>query len=709
MRRPLLVYISIFLAVFSTIAFANPVRLGHVEVALLSETEQITAGKPFGSAIHFKIDDGWHLYWKNPGDAGAPPSIEWQLPDGFTAGEIHWPYPHRIDLPPLTDFGYDKELTLLVEITPPSNLPVSRNVELRATIDWLVCKEICIPGETEVRLELPAGSNLAANKSANHALFASAREKLPIENEDWEIQASMTENELLLSIGKPNWVEGKLQSVLFFPEERGIIVNSARQIFQASGERQTLRIPRDKNVHLTPERLKGILVAEPGWRGPGSERALKIDIPIDYTDIAVFTKSEISGIWMALLFAFLGGMILNLMPCVLPVLSLKVLGIVSQAEQGRRKSLWHGSIFAAGVIASFLVLAGILLILQAGGNSLGWGFQLQSPAFVFVLASFLFLFALNLMGLFEIGPVSFGRKAGVSHHTSVQSFLNGVTATVVATPCTAPFMGSALGYSLSQPPLAALLIFAFLGAGMAFPYIVLSAFPQLLRFLPKPGRWMVILKHFMGFLLLGTVVWLASVLNLQAGGSAVVILLLVFLILALAAWIKGQWGSIPLTGTRTFLAATAFVFLITFGVTIGLYALDKFAETEITRAGTMPGGLVWENYSAERLAQLRDERRPILIDFTAAWCLSCQVNKRVALENDDVVKRLAELNLALMRADWTRRDDNITYALAQYGRNSVPLYVLYTGKDSLPQFLPEILTPQVVLDALAQIEDRSII
>ncbi len=691
-------------------AAANPVRVGHVEVAFLSETEQITAGKPFGSAIHFKIDDGWHLYWKNPGDAGAPPSIEWQLPDGFSAGEIQWPYPHRIDLPPLTDFGYDRELTLLVEITPPSNLPESRNVELRATIDWLVCTEICIPGETEVKLELPSGSsNLTANKSANHALFASAREKLPIENEDWEIQASTTEDELLLSIVKPNWVEGKLQSVLFFPEERGIIDNSARQIFQSAGERQTLRIPRDMNVHSSPERLKGILVAEPGWRGHDSEKALEIDLPIEPTEVIAGAKNEISGLWMALLFAFLGGMILNLMPCVLPVLSLKVLGIVGQAEQGRRKSLWHGTIFAAGVIASFLVLAGMILILQAGGNSLGWGFQLQSPAFVFVLSSFLFLFALNLMGLFEIGAVSLGRKAGVSHHAAFQSFLNGVTATVVATPCTAPFMGSALGYSLSQPPVAALLIFAFLGAGMALPYIVLSAFPQLLRFLPKPGRWMVTLKQVMGFLLLGTVVWLAWVLNIQAGGNAVVILLLALLILALAAWIKGQWGSIPLARTRTFTAATAFVLLITFGVSIGLYAIDKFGATALTRTAAEPSGPVWENYSAERLAELRSENRPILIDFTAAWCLSCQVNKRVALENDGVEKRLAELNLALMRADWTKRDDNITSALAQYGRNSVPLYVLYTGKDSAPQFLPEILTPQVVLDALAQVKKKSII
>jgi thiol:disulfide interchange protein DsbD len=413
---------------------------------------------------------------------------------------------------------------------------------------------------------------------------------------------------------------------------------------------------------------------------------------------------------LALLGAFVGGLILNLMPCVLPVLSLKIFDFVKRAGESRWKVFSHGLIFTAGVMLSFWTLAGLLLILRRSGAGLGWGFQLQSPAFLMILCVLFTFFALSLFGVFEIGA-TFTRLGGAQSKDGWSgSFLAGVTATVVATPCTAPYMGSAMGYAFTQPAYFAMLVFTFVGLGMASPYILLSGFPQLMKFLPKPGAWMETLKQFMGFPLLGTAIWLAWVLGQQAGVDALIALLFLLLLAGLAAWILGKWTPIYRSGRSRVLGAlaAAIVFLPAFGYV--LTHLDDYRSTK-PRAVTAEGGgaamlehgIAWEPFSEERLAELVGQGKPVFVDFTADWCLSCKVNERVAFSSKEVQAKFKELGIVALKADWTLRDEKIARALGRYGRNSIPLYVVYNGKG-LEEFrvLPEVLSPGILMDELAK-------
>jgi thiol:disulfide interchange protein DsbD len=402
--------------------------------------------------------------------------------------------------------------------------------------------------------------------------------------------------------------------------------------------------------------------------------------------------------------AFAGGLILNLMPCVLPVLSLKVFGIIHSAQQAKSTVIRHGLLFTFGVLLSFWILAGTLILLQAGGEQLGWGFQLQSPGFIVVLSSLLFLFGLNLLGVFEIGTslTALGQK-GEHSNGNISSFFNGVLATIVATPCTAPFMGSALGYSLSQPPFVAMLIFTALGLGMAAPYLLISFVPNLARVLPKPGAWMETLKQVMGFLLLATVIWLLYVLSQQVDSLGVMVFLGCLLLLGVAGWVLGRWGTLATANSpRKFAKGIAAIVVIA-SVLLGIYITTNLAgPSESSATEGVP--LAWQPFSPTELERLRQENKPVFIDFTAAWCLSCKVNERIALYNDQVVAAFKERGITPMKADWTNRDATIAQTLATYGRNSVPLYLLFKAGESEPMVLPEILTPGIVLEALQKTE-----
>jgi thiol:disulfide interchange protein DsbD len=662
-----------------------------VRATLVSETEWIEPGKPITVGLRLEMESGWHTYWKNPGDAGLPPKVNWRLPEGFVAGAIEFPAPLRIATPPLMGYGYEDEVLLPMVLETPASLPAGTDVVLAGRADWIECKEVCIPGRAEVGLTLPVRVEPApASKEAPS--FAETRRRQPGAPEGWQIEASSAAGKILLAFQPPGG--GRVRDAYFFATDAKIVDHPAPQVLHPGAVRHRLDVVRASNRTEPLGRIEGVLWVE------GS--AVRVDVPV--TELGALPPpptppAPTTGLPTALAFAFLGGLILNLMPCVLPVLSLKVLGFVKHAGHEPRKARVHALVFAGGVLVSFWVLAGLLLLLRALGQQVGWGFQLQSPAFVIFLVFLFFLLALNLFGVFEVGASLTGAgnvvsdKFGLAH-----SFWNGALATLVATPCTAPFMGSALGYGLSQPAAVSLLIFTALGLGMASPYVALSFSPKLLRFLPRPGAWMEGFKQLMGFFLMATVVALLWLFGQQAGVDGIALLLGALLVAGLGAWIYGR-PSVTRRGRALRLSTAAL--LVMAGLAMGFGPARPSAGARIPAAAADGR---WEPWSEARVAELRAKGTPVFVDFTAAWCLTCQVNERVALETRPVVERFEREGIALLKADWTMRDDKITEALAAHGRQGVPLYVLY-GRDAgdEPRLLPEILTPGIVLKALDEV------
>lgn len=672
----------------------------HAEVMLVCAREAIAPGDTFTVGLRMQLQPEWHVYWTNPGDAGLAPRVNWTLPTGFSAGPLEFPAPRRIPVGPLMSFGYDGEVIFLSQIIADPDITPGAHAKIRADIDWLICKVECIPGEAVLNMEIPVESTARVNDSWQ-SRFTGLREKSPTTSRDWDIAVKLLSGELELSAIRRSASATAPRAVHLYPERKGIIENAALQDFSATADGFILRVPKNKMFLDSLTELRGLLVADTDWLGSG-RTALQVAAPVTIaTESSPVVAAVDLPIWQVLLFAFVGGLILNLMPCVLPVLSIKVLGFVEQASKSRNSIAVHNFMFLLGVLVSFWVLAALLLSLQAGGEHLGWGFQLQSPAFLVVLSAFMFLIGLNLFGVFEVGTSLTGiggsRSAG-----RFGSFVAGVTATIVATPCTAPFMGTALGFALTQPAVVSLTVFTALGLGMAAPYMIVTSSPALLKFVPRPGRWMETLKQAMGFLLMATVVWLAWVLGIQAGATAVALLLVALLLCAVAAWILGRWGNLATELRPRRLAQISAALVIIVGLAGVSGNLPPAQAAGVTVA--TGDGIQWEPFSPQRVAQLRQEGRPLLIDFTAAWCLSCKVNEQVAFGSGQVQKRIDELELVALKADWTARDATITRALAEFGRNSVPLYVLYPGNQGAPIVLPELLTPGIVLEALAQIE-----
>lgn len=687
-----------WIVAFAFASHAAPVRDRHVEAELIAEPISIQAGRPFWVALRLVHDEHWHTYWLNPGDSGLATKLKWVLPPGFSAGPIQWPYPQRLLTPPLASYGYEGEILLLVQITPPTEL-TEPEYTLRARADWLMCKEECLPGRADLSVTVRVGTEAAPDPRFAD-LFEATRRALPRPAAEWTITAESRQGEIVLSLSHPNLA---LETVHFFPFREDLIAHAETQRLEKTASGYALRIPLSANAGDLAARLVGVAVAAPGWSEDPTHRAILIDVPLERARVGTSKpNSSTLTLSLAIAGAFLGGLILNLMPCVFPVISIKLLGFVSQAGESRKRLLMHGLVFAAGVLICFWILAGVLLALRAGGAEIGWGFQLQSPRIVFGLATLFFVLGLSLFGLLEFGLslTSAGQELQ-SKSGYAGSFFSGLLATIVATPCTAPFMGAALGYALTQPPLASFAIFTALGTGMAAPYVVLSAMPQIIRRIPRPGPWMESLKQAMGFLMMATVVWLLWVLSLQTGADALITAVASFVVLALAMWIAGRWGALhrPL---RTRVIARLIGLLLA-GLTLA-HAFGSESLRALPSKDHTKTGLGWEPFSPARVAELRAQGRPVFIDFTAAWCLTCQVNKRVALRRPEVEARFRELGVATLIADWTDRDETIARALAEFGRSGVPFYVLYPpGPDRQPILLPEILTPSIVLDALAGI------
>ncbi len=707
MQKLFSTFILILIFTLPTLAAPKNVsRSAHVQATLVSETNTITPGSSFTLLLQMKNDPHWHTYWRNGADSGLPTAIDWQLPRGITADAIQWPFPEKIDTPPLVSYGYHNTYAYLITMHADKSLPVGKTITISAKIDWLECDDVCIPGGVELALDIPVGKGTPAPNKAWTEAFAKARMALPLKNSGWKMAAKQTSRGYILQAKAPGWFKGAPGKVEFFPYDADVINYSAPQPVRFENGLVTVTLKKSDPVEENLKGLQGVLVSENGWRGPGSERALEVDVPFGdlFESASAGSESGSHSFLMILLFAFVGGMILNLMPCVLPVLSLKIMGFVQTAHNEHSKAWKHGAVFTLGVLVSFWVLAGILLVLRAGGEQLGWGFQLQSPIFIIVLTAFLFLFGLSMFGVFEIGTslTTIEGKTG-NKEGWLGSFVSGITATVVATPCTAPFMGSALGFALTQPPWASLLVFTFLGLGMATPYVLLASIPSLLKFVPKPGRWMESMKQFMGFLLLATVLWLLWVLAQQAGAMMLIIVLAGLLVLGIAGWIYGRWGNLAMPPKTRMISTTLAVVLLVISLFFTIDSVDVFAAPSVAGSSVenTGEGISWEQFDENRLKEYRDQGQAVFLDFTAAWCLSCQVNDRITFHSDDVIEAFRKSGIKAIKVDWTNRDEKITRALAAFGRNSVPLYVYYpAGKDSKPQLLPELITPGIVLDAL---------
>ncbi len=672
----------------------------HVRVELLAETQWIQPGTPFVLGIRQQMDPGWHTYWLNPGDSGLPTRMRWELPEGFTAEPFDWPAPEAIVAPPLVSYGYEGEVMLLARLTPPAGLAPGAKVTLGGRLDWLECEKACLPGRAQLDLELEVRAEAPQARADVAAAFAATRARLPQDGASWSPGVHAGPQLLALAFRPPS----ALTKAAFFPEAQQVIDHARPQTLLRTADGYRLEMVPAPSA-ATPETVEGVLVVEHAGgssavRLTATPQALTAALPPGTPVIpGAPPASGSTSVLGALLLAFVGGMILNLMPCVLPVLSLKIMAFVQHA--GDRGRAWrHGAAYTLGVLLSFWALAGALLLLRAGGAQVGWGFQLQSPAFVVFLACLFFVIGLNLFGVFEVG-LSLTTAGGALQGRSglMSSLAGGALATIVATPCTAPFMGSALGFGLTQPPAVSLLIFTSLGLGMALPYLLLSAQPALLRFVPRPGRWMETFKQLMGFFMMGTVVVLLWVFGQQAGIDAVTALLAGLVILALAAWIYGR-GTAPGAGAGARRVAYALSLALALaGLSVGFTQARPAPKADA--GGVVRQGLMeWEPWSPERVAQARAEGKPVFIDFTAAWCLTCQVNERVAFGTAEVQARFKRQGIVALRADWTRRDDAITQALASYGRTGVPVYVLYAPGQSQPHLLPEVLSPGLVLAAL---------
>ena len=721
-----------------------------VRADLLANTGSIVPGKPFTVGLRLQMAPHWHTYWQNSGDAGLPTKIDWQLPDGFKAGAIQWPIPTRIDSAgDIVNYGYSEQVVLLTEITPPAQLPPGE-ISLKAKADWLVCADLCVPGEANLALKLPTGGEAAA---ANIPIFTEARALLPRPESESAAAISpvrkMEGNNLLLSFHVAAPTTGKYNAE-FFPlppddVEVGHPVttdaNTADGFITAS-----IKLPVTTNP-AGADKIAGVLVLTSpdgdrmGYSVPGKAASATLAARVGSSALTagnsgsqpsssgvstagnsggVAAKSAnispatapkpapakpVDSLWHFLLLGFLGGLILNVMPCVLPVISLKLFSFVKQANEEPARVFRLGLAYTAGVFAWFLGFAAVVVLLKTAGREVGYAFHLQNPWFIVGLCAAVFVFSLNLLGVFEfvLPGIMGGALSSASQRNEgyAGAFFQGVLATVLGSACTAPVFGAALGFAFSQNAAVIFAMFAAIAAGMSFPFIVLSAEPRWLRLLPKPGVWMERVKQATGFLMLATVLWLLSVLGSLRGADAVVWEGVLLLVLGVVCWIQGSFNTlIASSGTRTVALLSMCALLVGGGWLsvrqIGL-ARRPAATVELDSNGKALAGTTF----LERLQTALQSTQPVFIDFTADWCVNCKVNERVVLSTDAVQQAIKSSHAKFLTADWTDGADDITALLKKFGRAGVPLYVIYPADRSRePIVLPELLTQQLVLDSL---------
>jgi thiol:disulfide interchange protein/DsbC/DsbD-like thiol-disulfide interchange protein len=722
-------------------------RVDAVEIELIAERLAVRPGERVLLGLRIRHEPHWHTYWRNPGDSGLATQIEPSGPAGMRFDAVQWPAPVRLWVGPLANYGYEDEIVLPFAAEVPRGVAGPR-MRIEAAAQWLVCKDVCIPGEARLAIELPVVADTAAQpaRSPHAPLFDAMAARTP--DAAVPVSGGAHRDGQRLAIAVPSPPGGApIARAEFFPYAEGVVSVPAPQALSktAAGWRLDLELADGATL---PASIDGLLwvdgralelqatiaagpaptgtpvsvAAQPaglskaggsllgGLRGgstgsTGSTGPLGAAASVSGDTDAIGAGAADASLALALLFGVLGGAILNLMPCVFPVVGLKVIGFAQASgdERGARRAMRHGAFaFAAGVLLSFWLLAALMLGLRAAGESVGWGFQLQSPAFVAAMALLFVAVGLNFSGVFEFG-MALTRLGGVGGSSTAGSFGAGVLAVLVATPCTAPFMGSALGFTLAQPAAFTMAVFTAIGLGMAAPYVVLGLVPGWVRRLPRPGRWMQTLREVLAFPMYATAAWLAWVLVQQAGADAMLRLLFASVAVAAGAWAWGRW----MNGTpRRPALAWALV---------GLAALASVALTEPLlddapppaaasaaprTAGGTQGSLEWAAWSDAAVSAGLAEGRTVFVDFTAAWCVSCQANKKLVLEREAVTSAMREQRVIALRADWTQRDPAITAALARHGRNGVPLYLVLRPGDARPRVLPELLTTAVVLDAI---------
>jgi thiol:disulfide interchange protein len=665
-----------------------------VKAELLADTSAIVPGKSFTIGLLLRMAPGWHTYWAFSGDAGLPTELKWKLPPGWKVGEIQWPIPLKtIDPGDIETYGYENEVLLMQEIAPPQKLDGSV-AKLSAEANWLVCEKICIPGSGTPQLELPVSTT---NQPANSELFARYRHLLP---QNWPASNAATANwsrigrDLRLKVRSESL--GSYPALDFFPLPGPDVVVGHPTVESRNTNEVIFRVPiesSEKNLSS----IAGLIVFSQQPNGEGRS-AWRISAA---PTVSAAKTAPARGIFTFLFFGFLGGIILNLMPCVLPVISLKIFGFIQHAGQSRRKILRSGIAFTVGIFAWFVGLALLLIALKGAGRDVTWGgFQFTNAYFVLALSAIVLVFALNLFGVFEISlPQSMtrGLLSTAERKDDLGSFSQGVFATVLATPCTAPFLGTALGFAFSQSPAVILAMFVAIAAGMSAPYLLLSAQPAWLRFLPKPGPWMLHVKQFMGFLLLATLLFLLYVLGAQRGLEGAIWASCFLLVISVACWMKGAFV-LPTASAAKRTVVLMLMLVLVLGS--GIYFIGgKFRSTNAALADSRLRG-DWQAFIPERLQAELDQGHSVFVDFTAAWCLTCKFNEANVLESTEVREAFQRHAIVKLKADWTNGDPVITKLLQRFGRPGVPLYVLYPGKNEEPIVFPEVLTKAMVLERL---------
>ena len=710
----------------SSPAFSDEVAGAHIKVSLVSERDYLIAGQAASLALRLLPEDGWHTYWKNPGDTGLPTRLAWQLPEKFKAGDIEWPIPERIDYEGAINFGYHGETWLPVSLLVPVSIgPDALNdkgeVELSVTAKWLVCKDVCIPDSADLQLALPLLSEAPDNKTT-HPLFDQARGKIP--RLIYGTDASYSVGDYVDSVG--DYVDSvgdyvdifvaldKLPALQRLPQvfigSESIVDNFDQPRVRIDGENLHISAKKDHYLEVAPELLSVLLVTagqddgDQAFEFVARQTAVAVnDKRVERMASAADSSASISLVY-AILLALAGGFILNAMPCVFPVLSLKIVSLVESGNHRSAERKRHGIAYTAGVILSFLCIAGVLIALRLAGEQIGWGFQLQSPWFIAFLVYLLFVLGLSLSGVIELGSSlqNLGSGLGDKQRASSDwrgSFFTGVLATVVATPCTAPFMGTAMGFALGQSALVALLIFAAMGLGLALPFLLIAFVPFLANALPKPGNWMVRLKEFLAFPIYLTVIWLLWVFSRQTGDDALALLLVGLVLMALAIWI---WR-LTLTTNRVLIIRSIAVFTLIAAIVIALYAASIERDELVLNDEVLSDAEYAQQYTPERLQQALDNGEAVFVNMTADWCITCKVNEKVALGTDKVKNAFAAQSITYLKGDWTNSDPVITEYLATFSRNGVPLYAYYpsgSAPDKKPVILPQILTPSIVIDAI---------